>query len=218
MPTIYQNKKLNDLEFEKIFNKFNLPTNKKIIFYPAKFWPHKNHKYIIDVAKILKDKANQKYHFVFCGTNLRNNDEIKHYRFIKSLISQKQLNDYITILNFLTDEEVITLYKKSNAVLMPTYCGPTNLPIYESFYFKKIIFYTKNLIPNDDINQRLIEIDITSPEDLFNKLDICFDINKIKKITDDNFEFFQSICDENNFKKNYKNIFDEFKYLLSRWK
>ena len=38
---------------------------------------------------------------------------------------------------------------------MPTYCGPTNLPLYESFYFKKIIFYTKDLIPDDDINNRL---------------------------------------------------------------
>ena len=30
--------------------------NKKIIIYPASFWPHKNHKYIIDSAILLKKK------------------------------------------------------------------------------------------------------------------------------------------------------------------
>ena len=38
------------------------------------------------------------------------------------------------------DDSIISLYLNCNAVIMHTYCGPTNLPIYESFYFKKVIF------------------------------------------------------------------------------
>ena len=101
---------------------------------------------------------------------------------------------------------------------MPTYCGPTNLPIYESFYFKKIIFYTKGLIANDEINNGLIEIDISSPKDFYQKLDICFEENKIKKITEKNYEYYRLICDKNLFKKTYKKILDDFSYLLNRWK
>ena len=65
----------------------------------------------------------------------------------------------IKIFNFISDDEIISLYINSNGVVMPTYCGPTNLPIYESFYFRKIIFYTKDLIPNDTINDHLIKIE-----------------------------------------------------------
>ena len=43
--------------------KFNLK-NKRYIFYPATFWPHKNHQYLIDVAKIFKrDKKRISYLF-----------------------------------------------------------------------------------------------------------------------------------------------------------
>ena len=54
--------------------------NKIIIFYPAQFWAHKNHKYIIDAAEILKNENNTKYLFVFCGGNKGN------FKYIKDLI------------------------------------------------------------------------------------------------------------------------------------
>ncbi len=212
LPTLYQNNNSKKIQYNNLFNNFNLPTNKKIIFYPAQFWPHKNHKYIIDAVEILKKNKDEKYYFVFCGSNKGN------YYYIKELISKKKLNNSIKILNFISDDEVISLYLNSHAVVMPTYGGPTNLPIYESFYFKKIIFYTKGLIPSDSINRRLIEIDISSPSDLCKKLEVCFDDVKIKKMTDDNYEYFKTVCSEVNFKINYEKILDEFSYLLNRWK
>ena len=63
---------------------------------------------------------------------------------------------------------------------MPTFCGPTNLPIYESFFFKKIIFYTKNLIIDDTLNNHLIPIDISSPKDLFERL-VLKELIKLKQ-------------------------------------
>jgi len=211
LPTIYKEKSKNT-DYNSIYDKFKLPKEKKIIFYPAQFWAHKNHKYIIDVAKILKTKKNDKYLFIFCGGNKGN------FIYVKDLILKNQLTDYLKIFTFLSDDEVISLYKNCNAVVMPTFCGPTNLPIYESFFFKKIIFYTKNLIPNDPINEHLIEIDITSPKDLYEKLDICFDKPKIASMTQINFEYYELVCNEENFKINYEKMFDEFSYLINRWK
>ena len=211
LPTIYKEKR-DVVNYNEIYLRYKLPETKKIIFYPAQFWAHKNHKYIIDVAKILKSKKNEKYLFVFCGSNKGN------YTFIKELISKNKLEDYIKIFNFLSDDEVISLYVNCDAVVMPTYCGPTNLPIYESFFFKKIIFYTKDLITNDTINDHLITIDISSPEDLFGKLDICFDKEKIEKIVLKNYDYYKLVCNEEDFKKNYEKILDEFSKLIERWK
>jgi glycosyltransferase involved in cell wall biosynthesis len=211
LPTIYK-KKLNVADYDEIYLKFKLPSNKKIIFYPAQFWAHKNHKYIVDVAKILKSNKNNKYLFVFCGGNKGN------FQYIKELILTNQLEDYIKIFNFLSDDEVISIYKNCNAVVMPTFCGPTNLPIYESFFFKKIIFYTKNLIPDDNINDHLIPIDISFPNDLYKKLEICLDKEKLEKIVTKNYEYYKLVCNEDNFKMNYEKILNEFSYLIDRWK
>ena len=211
LPTIYKEKS-NIINYDEIYDKFKLPKEKKIVFYPAQFWAHKNHKYIIDVVKILKAKKKDKYLFVFCGGNKGN------FKYIKDLILKNQLENYIKIFNFLSDDEVISLYKNCNAVVMPTFCGHTNLPIYESFFFKKIIFYTKNLIPNDSINEHLIEIDITSPKDLYEKLDICFDKPKLENMIQKNFDYYELVCNEENFKINYEKMFDEFSYLINRWK
>ena len=187
LPSLYKSSKNNQINHDEIFKKLNLPIEKKIIFYPAQFWAHKNHKYIIDTVEILKKNKNHKFHFVFCGQKKNN------YEYINQQISVKKLSDFFTVYNFLDDHEVIALYKKSDAIVMPTYCGPTNLPIYESFFFRKIIFYTKNLILDDPINTRLVEIDITSPIDFYNKLNICFNEEKIKEITDANYKFYNLI-------------------------
>ena len=211
LPTIYK-EKLHIVNYNEIYLKFKLPVNKKIIFYPAQFWAHKNHKYVIDVAKILKLKQNDKYLFVFCGGNKGN------FSYINEQVIKDKLEAHIRIFNFLSDDEVISFYKNCNAVVMPTFCGPTNLPIYESFFFKKIIFYTKNLIPNDPINDHLIPIDISSPNDLYEKLEICFDKERLKKIVIKNYDYYQLVCNEEDFKTNYEKILDEFSYLIDRWK
>tara|TARA_B100000767_G_scaffold121098_1_gene115462 strand:+ start:2617 stop:3828 length:1212 start_codon:yes stop_codon:yes gene_type:complete len=212
LPTIYNENKHNKKLYNDLFKNLKLSPDKIIIFYPAQFWAHKNHKYIIDAAEILKNKNDKKYLFVFCGGNKGN------FKYIKDLISQKELQESIKILNFLSDDEVISLYLNSQGVIMPTYCGPTNLPIYESFYFKKIIFYTKGLIQNDNINDHLIEIDIKSPISLCKQLEIFSDTIRLNEMVENNFEYYKLICNENTFKDNYENILNDYLYLLNRWK
>ena len=212
LPDIFIKNKTKNIDYNNIYKNFNLPTDKKIIFYPAQFWAHKNHKYIIDSVEILKNKSSEDYFFVFCGTDKGN------LNYIKELIKKKNLENFFKILPFINDNSLITMYLNCDAVIMPTYCGPTNLPIYESFYFKKIIFYTKDLIPDDDINDRLILIDINSPSDLCDKLSIISNKEKIKTIIEDNYKFYKEICNEDLFLNNYKKIFDDFYYLFNRWK
>ena len=52
---------------------------KKYIFYPAMYLPHKNHKYIIDVIKILNNELNIEMSAVFCGSDKGYLNKIKNY-------------------------------------------------------------------------------------------------------------------------------------------
>ena len=42
LPSLYERNNYDDDKYVELFNNFDLPKNKKIIFYPAQFWAHKN--------------------------------------------------------------------------------------------------------------------------------------------------------------------------------
>ena len=209
LPQLYENVK-NYHDFKKIFENFKLP-NKKIILYPATFWAHKNHKYLIDAAKIFKDKKNDDYVFVFCGGGSAN------LVFLKNEINKYALKSSCLILPLVTDFELISLYLKSYIVAMPTTGGPTNLPQYESFYFKKVIFYSKHLSYEKEMSENTIEIDINNPFEFYEKI-IKLKKDQIESITDNAFEFYKKKCSFQNFKKTYLAIIEEFLKDSNKWK
>ena len=187
---------------------YQIPFHKKILFYPATFWPHKNHKYIIDAAIILKKKSINNFHFLFCGSDRGNFD------FIKNEIEKNELNKLFTIIPFASNEEVIFFYENVFGVVMPTTGGPTNLPLYESFFFKKPIFYTKDLLNDENLKKAIIEIDIKDPMDFANKL-LNIDNLDLDKIKSYAYDYYLKVCDKEIYKKNYKSILKDFELALS---
>ena len=110
--------------FENISKKISLPD--EFIFYPAQFWEHKNHIAIIKSLKILKDKG-VLIHCVFVGSKKNS------YEFVCSKIDEYELNSQFIFLDYVSNEELVFLYKKAKALVMPTYLGPTNIPQLEAF-------------------------------------------------------------------------------------
>ena len=209
LPHLYENTK-KDNDFKKIFDEFNLP-NKKIILYPATFWAHKNHKYLIDAAKIFKKNKNEDYIFVFCGGDSGN------LNFIKNEINKFSLENFCIILPQVSDLELISLYLYTHFVAMPTTGGPTNLPLYESFYFKKIIFYNEQLVYDNELSKNLITIDINKPDEFYGKIiDLNDSVQQL--IKDKAFEFYRTKCSFENFKITYLSIIEDFLNNKNKWK
>jgi len=209
LPQLYENEKKNN-NFKKLFDQFKLP-NKKIILYPATFWAHKNHKYLIEAAKIFKNKENKDYIFVLCGADSGN------LNFIKNEINKYSLKNFCIILPLVSDLELISLYLYSHFVAMPTTGGPTNLPLYESFYFKKIIFYSKQLIHEKELSKNLITINIDEPGEFYKKITNLKD-DEINQITENAFKFYKSRCSFENFKTTYLLIIEDFLDYTKKWK
>ena len=209
LPHLYENIK-NKNNFKKIFDQFKLP-NKKIILYPATFWAHKNHKYLIDTAKIFKKNKNIDYIFVFCGGDSGN------LNFIKKEINKFSLESSCIILPQVSDLELISLYLHTYFVAMPTTGGPTNLPLYESFYFKKIIFYSEHLVYEKDLSKNVITINIDKPDEFYKKI---IDLKDAEKdlIIHDAFEFYKTKCSFENFKITYLSIINDFFENTKKWK
>ena len=104
--------------------KYNLP--EKYIFYPAQFWMHKNHRNLIKAINLLKLKG-QKINAVFVGSKKN------YYGEIIKLVNELKLNEQIRILDYVSNNELIFIYKNATALVMPTFFGPTNIPPLEAF-------------------------------------------------------------------------------------
>ena len=213
LPTLFENNIKTEKDYRLIFNVLNLNINKKIIFYPSQFWAHKNHMYIINAAEILKKNNDNRYIFVFSGSDKGN------YKYIKNLIFEKGLSSLIKVFTFLPDETIISLYLNCSAVIMPTTGGPTNLPLYERFNLKKVIFYYQDLIIDDDeISKNFIGINIFEPIDLIKKIEILFNQKKINSITDSATEYYKLYCNDQKFVNLFTRIFKDYEKISSQWK
>ncbi len=205
LPYIFdKNQKLNYLE---IFNNFKLNKEFKWFFYPAQFWPHKNHKYLLDVMKNLMKKKLNKVGFIFCGPDKGN------LEYINKTVEKENLNENVKILGFINDIEMISIYKNCQAVLMPTLLGRSSLPLLESLFFKKKIFYSKNIL-DDGLKKYVEEFDLNNPEDLSKKIEDFLKDNKNMNLNLKYNDWFN----DKIFANNYLNVFKEFKYLVSKWK
>ncbi len=99
--------------------------NDFFIHYPAQFWAHKNHyNLILAFKKILNTYPSLK--LILCGSDKGNKE------YILDLISQYKLNDQVITLGFVKNEELKWIYKHSAGLVMPTFLGPTNMPVVEA--------------------------------------------------------------------------------------
>jgi len=108
-----------------IRKKYNIPNN--YLFYPAQYWPHKNHIALLQAVRILIDKWNISIPVVFVGSDKGN------LNYIKKNVIKLGLSDMVYFLGFVPREDLFSLYKNAIALVMPTLFGPDNLPPLEAF-------------------------------------------------------------------------------------
>lgn len=100
---------------------------KKYLFYPAQFWPHKNHIAILLALKILREKYHLDFSVVFTGSDHGNK------RYIRESALDLELTENIHFLGFVSSNLLTQLYKNSFALVFPSFFGPDNLPPLEAF-------------------------------------------------------------------------------------
>ena len=208
LPDIYNENK-NKTDYDQIFKEFNL-SKKNFLFYPAQFWPHKNHKYLIDAYENLK-LVDNKFKIIFSGYDKGN------LKYLKNQINIKNLQDKFIIFDYLSNDQVISLYLNAKGLVMPTFVGHSTLPLYEAFYFKLPVFFTKDLL-DDNLRSLVHEIDILKPEDLSIKINHS---NLETKETDLKislaYDYYLKNCSRKKLFENFSKIFEQYKYLKRRW-
>jgi glycosyltransferase involved in cell wall biosynthesis len=132
IPASYLSVDLPKSERIRVRAAYQLP--ERYLFYPAQFWPHKNHARIIRALSLLKREHSLTIPIVFCGSY---GDEIREqtWRELVSLSGELELAKQVSFLGFLPDEDMSALYAEARALVMPTFFGPTNIPVLEAWGF-----------------------------------------------------------------------------------
>ena len=130
LPASYLTVGVSEAERERVRNIYDLPD--RYVFYPAQFWPHKNHARIVQALRLLKTESHIDPPIVFCGSH---DGEIRErtYNEVMSLRSGLGIDREIHCLGYVANEDMSALYSGAVALIMPTFFGPTNIPVLEAW-------------------------------------------------------------------------------------
>jgi glycosyltransferase involved in cell wall biosynthesis len=131
--------------------------NVPYIFYPAQFWAHKNHVYLLEGLKDLELKYGVQIGVIFCGGDKGNKPYVAQYAF------NLGLSERVIFAGFVSDTEMVHLYKQSFALVMPTYFGPTNLPPLEAFELSVPVLYSDKAGLCDQVEGAGLLMDLKNP-------------------------------------------------------
>jgi len=98
----------------------------KFLFYPAQFWPHKNHLRLIEAfAGVAAEVSDAK--LVLTG---KARDE---YAAVMAAIDKLGLKEKVLHLGFLETADLQSVYQLATALVMPSLFESVSIPIYEAF-------------------------------------------------------------------------------------
>ncbi len=98
----------------------------KFLFYPAQFWPHKNHLRLIEAFREVAGEVSD-VNLVLTG---RKRDE---YETVMSAIAKFGLQQKIRHLGYVEQQDLQAIYKLATALVMPSLFESVSIPIYEAF-------------------------------------------------------------------------------------
>ena len=107
----------------------NLPD--RFLFYPAQFWPHKNHRRLVEALALLKEEGLE-VSLVLTGST---SGKLRKRTFQEAMTRAAELGvvHQISCLGYVDDSDMSVLYDRALALVFPTFFGPTNIPIIEAW-------------------------------------------------------------------------------------
>ncbi len=132
LPACYLTVSVSEGDRLRVRTAHRLP--ERYAFYPAQFWPHKNHARIVRALALIKQEYQLKIPVVFCGSHT---GEIRYrtFREVMALSRRLGLEDQVQYLGYVPDADMSGLYAEAAALVMPTFFGPTNIPLLEAWAF-----------------------------------------------------------------------------------
>lgn len=121
----FNNMAISQLNISELRLKYKLPDNYWV--YVAHYYPHKNHLGLLQAySQLIRDNGFSPWPLVFRGDNLIDSDEIM------SAINELKLNEHVTFLPRLEENEISLLYAAAGAMVFPSLYEGGGIPVLEA--------------------------------------------------------------------------------------
>jgi glycosyltransferase involved in cell wall biosynthesis len=97
-----------------------------LVFYPAQFWPHKNHVTLIKAFGLAREISGRNLRLVLPGSDKGNQ------RLIQKYVESIGLQEFVDFPGFISQSELVHLYRTASLMVFPSLFGPDNLPPLEA--------------------------------------------------------------------------------------
>lgn len=196
-------------EVERVKVKYGL--DKKYIFYPAQFWAHKNHVYILEGLKALEDTHGIRLLVAFSGSDYGNRSHVE------IVAQQLGLADRVRVLGFIPSEDVNALYTGCEALVMPTYFGPTNVPPLEAIVAGCPVIYSDTPDFRAELANAALYCDLNDPRSLADHLRLLLTDPAAALALRRAGEALLRRTTPQNYVEKFQEILNRFSYLRARW-
>ena len=155
-----------DQDVEAVRKKYELPEH--YFLCPNQFWKHKNHITVLQAVKAIQDRG-EKVCVAFCGKehDPRNPD---HVPALKAYVQQHELEKSARFLGFLPKEDQVALIQGAQAILQPSLFEGWSTTIEDAISMGKQVIASILSVNIEQLGDRGIFFDPTSPEALATKL------------------------------------------------
>ena len=131
------------------------------IFYPASYWPHKNHELLIKAHKKLNDEG-FRIKLVLCGFERNSNFE--------NIVKEYGIPDQIVTLGRVNSSTLEELYRRAFCLVMPSFFESESLPLWEAARYEVPIIAANVTAISSQIDTGALLFDPNDVEDLKNSI------------------------------------------------
>lgn len=135
-------------------------TSKPFLFYPAQFWPHKNHYNLLEALSLCSSLGDDCPNLVLAGSD-KGNEE-----YIRGRVSELELCGKVFFLGFVSRSSIALLYTRALALIYPTFFGPDNLPPLEAFSYGCPVLASSVAGAVDQLGQAALYFDPSRPDQI----------------------------------------------------
>lgn len=96
------------------------------LLYPGQFWAHKNHAAALDALQELRSRG-EGLSLVLVGSDKGQRSHVERQ------IRARGLEDVVRVLGYVSEDELVALYRHAHSLLYLSRFGPENLPPLEAF-------------------------------------------------------------------------------------
>ncbi len=143
---------------EEVLTRYGIPGG--YLFYPAQFWPHKNHVGLLLALNLLREKHGLKLPVVFVGSDTGN------IKYVRQIAENLGLSSQVHFLGFVPRDDMIGLYLNAFALTYVTFFGPENLPPLEAFALSCPVIASKVSGAQEQLGDAALLVDPRDEEEI----------------------------------------------------